>query len=188
MALSVLDMFTIGIGPSSSHTVGPMRAAALFVERLDADGLLERVDRVQSELFGSLGATGHGHGSDKAVVLGLQGEHPETVDTDTVDDRVAEVKAGRLLLAGRRPIGFSWYDDLVLHRRRSLPAHPNGMRFRAFDGDGTLLREATFYSVGGGFVVDEQAIGVDRIVEDATPLPYPSPPERNCWRSVRRPG
>ncbi len=173
MALSVLDMFTIGIGPSSSHTVGPMRAAALFVERLDADGLLERVDRVQSELFGSLGATGHGHGSDKAVVLGLQGEHPETVDTDTVDDRVAEVKAGRLLLAGRRPIGFSWYDDLVLHRRRSLPAHPNGMRFRAFDGDGTLLREATFYSVGGGFVVDEQAIGVDRIVEDATPLPYP---------------
>ena len=173
MALSVLDMFTIGIGPSSSHTVGPMRAAALFVERLDADGLLERVDRVQSELFGSLGATGHGHGSDKAVVLGLQGEHPETVDTGTVDDRVAEVKAGRLLLAGRRPIGFSWYDDLVLHRRRSLPAHPNGMRFRAFDGDGTLLREATFYSVGGGFVVDEQAIGVDRIVEDATPLPYP---------------
>ncbi len=173
MALSVLDMFTIGIGPSSSHTVGPMRAAALFVERLDADGLLERVDRVQSELFGSLGATGHGHGSDKAVVLGLQGEHPETVDTDTVDDRVAEVKAGRLLLAGRRPIGFSWYDDLILHRRRSLPAHPNGMTFRAFDGDGTLLREATFYSVGGGFVVDEQAIGVDRIVEDATPLPYP---------------
>ncbi|MFT4228205.1 L-serine ammonia-lyase [Micropruina sp.] len=173
MALSVLDMFTIGIGPSSSHTVGPMRAAALFVERLDADGLLERVDRVQSELFGSLGATGHGHGSDKAVVLGLQAEHPETVDTDTVDDRVAEVKAGRLLLAGRRPIGFSWYDDLILHRRRSLPAHPNGMTFRAFDGDGTPLREATFYSVGGGFVVDEQAIGVDRIVEDATPLPYP---------------
>ena len=90
MALSALDMFSVGIGPSSSHTVGPMRAAALFAEGLAHDGLLDQVQRVQAELFGSLGATGHGHGSDKAVILGLQGNRPETIDTDTADQRVAQ--------------------------------------------------------------------------------------------------
>ncbi|MCH6471667.1 L-serine ammonia-lyase [Sinomonas terrae] len=174
MALSALDMFSVGIGPSSSHTVGPMRAAVLFTDGLRADGVLGAVERVQAELFGSLGATGHGHGSDKAVILGLQGERPETVDTDTADARVAEAGTeGKLLLAGERYIAFSRADDVVMHRRRSLPAHPNGMVFRAYDGAGQLLREATFYSVGGGFVVDEDAIGADRIVEDSTPLAYP---------------
>jgi L-serine dehydratase len=174
MALSALDMFSVGIGPSSSHTVGPMRAAGRFVDRLKADHLLDEVERVQAELFGSLGATGHGHGSDKAVILGLQGNRPETVDTDTADDQVARTTtAGRLLLAGVRSVPFSRTDDVTLHRRRSLPAHPNGMIFRAFGAGGSLLRESTYYSVGGGFVVDEHAVGIDRIVADETPVRYP---------------
>ena len=174
MALSALDMFSIGIGPSSSHTVGPMRAAGRFTESLRADHLLDDVERVQAELFGSLGATGHGHGSDKAVILGLQGNRPETIDTDTADRQVAQASAtGTLVLPDGRAIGFSRTEDVTMHRRRSLPAHPNGMVFRAFGAGGSLLRESTYYSVGGGFVVDEHAVGVDRIVEDETPLRYP---------------
>jgi L-serine dehydratase len=174
MALSALDMFSVGIGPSSSHTVGPMRAAGMFAAGLDDAGLLDDVARVQAELFGSLGATGHGHGSDKAVILGLQGQRPETVNTDTADDQVAQATAtGQLNLAGARTISFSRRDDVTLHRRRSLPAHPNGMIFRALDPRGSVLRETTYYSVGGGFVVDEHAVGVDKIVEDETPVRYP---------------
>ncbi len=174
MALSTLDMFSVGIGPSSSHTVGPMRAAGLFVATLERAGLLGRVARISSELFGSLGATGHGHGSDKAVILGLQGNRPETVDTATADDQVSHATAaGTLRLPGGVTIPFSRADDVVLHRRRSLPAHPNGMIFRAFAGDGTVLREGTYYSVGGGFVVDERAAGADRIVVDTTEVRYP---------------
>jgi L-serine dehydratase len=174
MALSALDMFSVGIGPSSSHTVGPMRAAALFTDGLRNGGLMGDVARVQAELFGSLGATGHGHGSDKAVILGLQGNRPETVDTDTADRQVTDASTvGRLVLAGGHAVPFSRVDDVTLHRRRSLPAHPNGMIFRAYAADGAVLRESTYYSVGGGFVVDEHAAGVDRIVEDETPLRYP---------------
>jgi L-serine dehydratase len=174
MALSAFDLYSVGIGPSSSHTVGPMRAAKRFVDGLNDSGLLPAVARVQAELFGSLGATGHGHGSAKAVVLGLEGEEPATVDTESSDDRVAAVrKQGRLRLGGHQPIAFDSDADLVLHRRRSLPAHPNGMIFRALDADGRLLAERTYYSVGGGFVVDEAATGADRIVLDDTPLPLP---------------
>jgi L-serine dehydratase len=174
MALSAFDLYSVGIGPSSSHTVGPMRAAKMFVDGLAESGRLAAVARVQAELFGSLGATGHGHGSAKAVVLGLEGEEPATVDTDTSDDRVAAVRAQRtLLLAGGHPVPFDSDADLVLHRRRSLPAHPNGMVFRALDGTGAVLAERTYYSVGGGFVVDEAATGADRVVLDDTPLPYP---------------
>ncbi|TMR37388.1 L-serine ammonia-lyase [Actinomadura geliboluensis] len=174
MALSVFDLFSIGIGPSSSHTVGPMRAARQFVKRLDNQGLLPAVSRVQAELFGSLGVTGHGHGSDKAVVLGLEDEDPATVDTDRADDRIARVRgSATLLLGGKHRIGFHTDADLVLHRRKVLPAHPNGMVFRAFADDGPLLAEGTYYSVGGGFVVDEDATGADRIIADATPVRFP---------------
>ncbi|MCG2620989.1 L-serine ammonia-lyase [Arthrobacter sp. I2-34] len=174
MALSALDLFSVGIGPSSSHTVGPMRAARRFTAGLAADGVLESVARVRAELFGSLGATGWGHGSDKAVVLGLAGEDPETVDTDTADDQVREAATGgKLVLAGARPVRFDFDADVILHRRKTLPAHPNGMTFFAYDDAGALLRERTYYSVGGGFVVDEDAAGADRIVPDATELPYP---------------
>ncbi|HWJ66768.1 MAG TPA: L-serine ammonia-lyase [Nocardioides sp.] len=173
MALSVFDLYSIGIGPSSSHTVGPMRAARLFADGLADDGLLGGVARVRAELFGSLGATGHGHGSEKAVILGLEGEDPATVDIDTYDARVAAIRdAGRLRLAGAHDVALG-ADDLVLHRRRSLPGHPNGMRFEAYDDSGTLLRERVYYSVGGGFVVDESAVGADRVVADETPVRFP---------------
>jgi L-serine dehydratase len=189
MALSVLDMFSIGIGPSSSHTVGPMRAAGLFTQGLRHAGLLDDVQRVQAELFGSLGATGHGHGSDKAIILGLQGSRPETVDIDTADQQVAlAASSGKLVLAGARTIDFSRRDDVTLHRRRSLPAHPNGMIFRAFGPEGSVLRERTYYSVGGGFVVDEHAAGVDRIVEDETPLRYPFTTGAQLLEICRREG
>ncbi|MPY81308.1 MAG: L-serine ammonia-lyase, partial [Actinophytocola sp.] len=174
MSISVFDLFKVGVGPSSSHTVGPMRAARTFACGLAADGLLEVTVSVAAELFGSLGATGHGHGSDKAVLLGLEGEDPETVDTDTVDDRVERIRvAGRLTLLAEHEILFDQHSNLVMHRRKSLPFHPNGMRFAAYDADGTELRSRTYYSVGGGFVVDEKAAGVDRIKADATAVRYP---------------
>jgi L-serine dehydratase len=173
VAISVFDLFSIGIGPSSSHTVGPMRAARTFASGLADDGALPEVARVSAELFGSLGATGHGHGSDRAVILGLAGEAPETVDTASIGERVCAVReAGRLAVLGRHEIDFT-DDDLVLHRRASLPFHPNGLRFTAYDASGAVLRERTFYSVGGGFVVDEAAAGADRIKPDDTPVRYP---------------
>jgi L-serine dehydratase len=172
--ISTFDLFKVGIGPSSSHTVGPMRAAHTFASGLKADGILTHTTRILAELFGSLGATGHGHGSDKAVMLGLAGEDPETVDTATTGDRVAAIRATQSLpvLAGH-DIDFVPDRDLILHRRRSLPFHPNGMTFTAFAADGSVLRQRTFYSVGGGFVVDETATGADRIKVDDTPVAYP---------------
>lgn len=174
MALSVLDLFSVGIGPSSSHTVGPMRAAKQFADGLKGGGLLSSTTRVQAELFGSLGATGRGHGSDKAVVLGLQGLDPETVDTFTADDQVAAAALNaELLVGGDHRVDFNWDEDVVLHRRKSLPAHPNGMTFRALDHTGAVLNERSFYSIGGGFVVDGDADADARVVADDTVLPYP---------------
>ncbi|RKN48510.1 L-serine ammonia-lyase [Micromonospora endolithica] len=172
--ISVFDLFSVGVGPSSSHTVGPMRAARTFAAGLKADGLLAGTARVRAELFGSLGATGHGHGSDRAVLLGLAGEAPETVDTDTVDARVTRIRAERRLsLLDAHEVDFDPDRDLVLHRRRSLPYHPNGMTFAAYDADGAEVRTRTYYSVGGGFVVDEAAAGADRIKPDTTRVRYP---------------
>ncbi|HSV71355.1 MAG TPA: L-serine ammonia-lyase [Methylibium sp.] len=178
MAVSVFDLFKIGIGPSSSHTVGPMRAARRFVERLAADDLLARSARVRCELYGSLGATGKGHGSDKAVLLGLMGEAPDTVDVDRIAERVAAVRATRrLALAGDHEIGFDEVQDLVFHRRESLPLHPNGMRLVAYDAGGAELANRCYYSVGGGFVLGEEQLAgggsEPAIVPDATPLPHP---------------
>ena len=174
MALSVFELFKVGIGPSSSHTVGPMRAAVTFVTALADSGLLARVARVKVELFGSLGATGHGHGSVPAVVLGLLGEHPETVDPRLCRPTLASVREGRrLALANGPAIAFDPDGDIVLHRRRSLPAHSNGMLFTAWDADGLELACRRFYSVGGGFVADESLEGPARIVPDPTPVPYP---------------
>ncbi|MEU4555844.1 L-serine ammonia-lyase [Micromonospora violae] len=172
--ISVFDLFSVGIGPSSSHTVGPMRAARTFVGGLKADGLLTDTARLQAELFGSLGATGHGHGSDRAVLLGLAGESPETVDTDTVGPRVERIRAERRInILDAHEIDFDPDRDLTLHRRRSLPYHPNGMTFVAYDRAGVELRSRTYYSVGGGFVVDEAAAGADRIKPDSTVVRYP---------------
>ncbi|MER5547511.1 L-serine ammonia-lyase [Streptomyces sp. NPDC001118] len=174
MAISVFDLFSIGIGPSSSHTVGPMRAARMFARRLRNEGLLERTASVRTELYGSLGATGHGHGTPKAVLLGLAGDSPRTVDVETADARVEAIKAeGRISLLGEHEIPFDFDKDLVLHRRKALPYHANGMTVWAYDGSGAELFSKTYYSVGGGFVVDEDAVGADRIKLDDTVLKYP---------------
>lgn len=173
MSLSVFDLFKIGIGPSSSHTVGPMRAAVRFADGLRRDGLLTDVAEVRVELYGSLGATGKGHGSDKAVLMGLEGEQPDTVDTTTIDARLATIRAnGRLRLLGEHEIAFIEKQHLAMIRK-PLPYHPNGMIFRAFDAAGLQVRSREYYSVGGGFVVDDNAAGADRIVADTTALAWP---------------
>jgi L-serine dehydratase len=174
MAISVFDLFTVGIGPSSSHTVGPMRAARRFAERLEHEGLLERTARVRVELFGSLALTGKGHGTDRAVLMGLAGEAPEAIDPDGVIPRLEAIRReGRLTLLGRHAVPFQEKEDLIFNRRELLPLHSNGMRFTAWDLEGTEIDHRIYYSVGGGFVVNEGATGEGRLVEDTTELPYP---------------
>ncbi|HZF80975.1 MAG TPA: L-serine ammonia-lyase, partial [Rubrivivax sp.] len=178
MAVSVFDLFKIGIGPSSSHTVGPMRAARLFALRLLHEGQLDATHRVLSQLYGSLGATGKGHGSDKAVLLGLAGHEPDTVDVEAVPQLLADMRAQRRLpLLGRHVVGFNELLDLRFHRRESLPFHANGMRFTAFDASGAEIASRAYYSVGGGFVVsDEVAADGSKqkvIAPDTTLLPLP---------------
>ncbi|XVJ69280.1 MAG: L-serine ammonia-lyase [Rhizobacter sp.] len=178
MAVSVFDLFKIGIGPSSSHTVGPMRAARLFVSRLSNDSLLTTAQRVQAELYGSLGATGKGHGSDTAVLLGLAGHEPDTVEVDQIPEMLAGIRQSKQLsLFGAHSIVFDESRDLVFHRRESLPFHANGMRLTAWDAQGTVLATRCYYSVGGGFVVSEE-VAADgsrqkQIAPDSTVLPLP---------------
>lgn len=174
MTISAFDLFTVGIGPSSSHTVGPMRAAARFAVRLAERDLLPEVDRVRCELFGSLGATGEGHGTVRAVVLGLEGEAPELLDPTTAGPRMEEVRrSGTLRLGGRRPIRFVVDDDVVLHRRRRLEWHSNGLLFQACDARGSELDRRVYYSVGGGFVSDEDEAGRPTSDADGPPVRYP---------------
>jgi len=178
MAVSVFDLFKIGIGPSSSHTVGPMRAARMFVARLAHEGALARTARVKAEMYGSLGATGKGHGSDKAVLLGLAGHEPDTVDIEQVPVILEAIRAQhRVALNGAHEIAFDESADLVMHRRESLPFHANGMRFTAYDAAGAELENRVYYSVGGGFVVSDEvaADGTKQktIAPDTTVLPHP---------------
>ncbi|MEJ2044038.1 MAG: L-serine ammonia-lyase [Reinekea sp.] len=174
MAISLFDMLKIGIGPSSSHTVGPMKAAQMFVEHLHEKDLLKSINRIQTQLYGSLGATGKGHGSGPAVLLGLEGNLPETVDPSNVPLRAQEIcDSGQITLFGQQEIPFNEADDLIYHRLKSLPYHANGMTFTVFDTEGNSLIHKEYYSVGGGFVVDKNAAGADRIVEDTTQLQYP---------------
>ncbi len=178
MAVSVFDLFKIGIGPSSSHTVGPMRAARIFAVRLGGEGVLARTARVRVQLYGSLAATGKGHGSDKAVLLGLAGHEPETVDVDAIPALLQAMRSEqRITLPGGHAIAFHEREDLKFQRRETLPLHANGMRFTAFDAQGAELAQHVYYSVGGGFVVSEEVAsdGARRkaIVPDATVLPYP---------------
>ena len=173
MAVSVFDLFTIGIGPSSSHTVGPMRAARQFALELQAAGSLDRVTRVRVHLYGSLAATGSGHGSHKALMLGLEGETAEDTDVDRIPARVAAITEGqRLNLLGRHAIAFDPDKDLVFERRGSLPGHPNGMRFVALAGH-DVVEERIYYSVGGGFVATADDAGQAVLIERDTPLPLP---------------
>ena len=174
MAVSVFDLFTIGIGPSSSHTVGPMRAARRFVLALQASGRLACVSRVRVHLYGSLAATGRGHGSHRALMLGLEGQTPEETDVDGLPVRIAAIsEAGRLNLLGRQVIRFDPDADLVFERRAKLPGHPNGMRFVArADGD-AVIEDRIYYSVGGGFVAGADDAGRPVLAERDTPLPLP---------------
>jgi L-serine dehydratase len=178
MAVSAFDLFKIGIGPSSSHTVGPMRAARLFVAGLQTAGLLERVARVRCALYGSLGATGKGHGSDKAVLLGLCGHEPETVPIEEIEPAIAAIQGDkRLPLMGKHAIAWNNKEDLLFHRSQTLPFHANGMLLSAWDAEGKVLAERTYYSVGGGFVVSEEVAADGQrqkvIAPDATQLPIP---------------
>jgi L-serine dehydratase len=178
MAVSVFDLFKIGIGPSSSHTVGPMRAARLFVERLRREGDLTRTSRVHAALYGSLGATGKGHGSDKAVLLGLAGHEPETVDVEAIPALLATMRGERAVwLGATQRIAFDEKTDLTFHRRQSLPLHANGMQLSAFDAEGTPIASRVYYSVGGGFVISEEAATdgstLATIAPDTTVLPHP---------------
>jgi L-serine dehydratase len=172
MSLSTFDLFKIGIGPSSSHTVGPMRAARLFAMALREGGWLKAVHRVRCELYGSLGATGKGHGSDKAVLLGLEGEEPDLVEPDEIAPRLQRLRESQTLnLLGSHPVAFNEREDLVF-LRQTLPFHPNGMVLLAFDAGGNILLKKSYYSVGGGFVISQDAQGQPALVPDPQPLPY----------------
>jgi L-serine dehydratase len=174
MAISVFDLFKIGIGPSSSHTVGPMRAARMFASALHDSGHIEATRRVRCVLYGSLGATGKGHGSDKAVLLGLEGEEPDRIDPACIAPRIAQIREhGRIRLAGMFAISFDEREDLLFMRRETLEFHPNGMRLTAFDAAGRTLLEKTYYSVGGGFVVSHDALGNPALLPDRRRLPHP---------------
>jgi L-serine dehydratase len=175
MAISVFDLFKVGIGPSSSHTVGPMKAAGMFARGLAEDGLMPQVATVRVALYGSLGLTGPGHGSDKAVLLGLEGEQPATVDVDAVPARLEAIKQrGTVRLLGEHEIPFTLGKNLEFNRRKKLGYHPNGMRFTAYDADGATVRERAYYSVGGGFVADEDEAAAGPAGEPNGPdLPYP---------------
>ncbi len=175
MSVSTFDLFKIGIGPSSSHTVGPMRAAERFVHRWLLDGnCLRDTVRIRAEVFGSLALTGRGHGTDTAVLLGLEGHRPNLIDPDIIPQTLARIRAEkRLNLMGKHSIAFDEKRDLALNKRQKLPYHTNGMRFTAFDAAGAILATRDYYSVGGGFVVNADDAADDRIVPDQTPLPYP---------------
>lgn len=175
MAISVFELFKVGIGPSSSHTVGPMIAAQKFADELITNGSAENVSRIKTDLLGSLGATGKGHGSDKAVLLGLAGNHPESVDVNTIETQLQAIRHSKTLtLASGHSFKFDEAKDLVMHRRKSLPFHPNAMCFEAFDQHDNSIVKRTFYSVGGGFVLDESAAANENpITQDNTKLPYP---------------
>ncbi len=188
MNLSVFDLFKIGIGPSSSHTVGPMLAAYRFATGLRDRGDLPGVARVRADLYGSLALTGKGHATDKAVILGLAGERPDAVDADSADAVVGLVRAnGALRLAGTRRIGFREATDLLFHRETFLPFHPNGVTFTAFDAAGLEVASETYYSTGGGFVVKHGEPAADAVAP-ATPPAYPFVSAKELLAAGRRAG
>ncbi|MGK2285851.1 L-serine ammonia-lyase [Pedomonas sp. V897] len=173
MFLSLFDVFKVGVGPSSSHTVGPMLAAARFVTGFRERGLLNAVERVQVELFGSLALTGLGHATDRAVLLGLEGNLPHVIDPEIIEPAVARIRAEqRLRLAGEKPVPFDPRADLVLECEVRLPYHVNGMRFTAYGAGGREAAREIFYSVGGGFVVSEEEAGRNALIEDSVAVPY----------------
>ena len=174
MAISVFDLFKIGIGPSSSHTVGPMIAARKFILDVENSKQLKNVTRIKSEMYGSLGATGKAHGTPKAIILGLEGEEPDKVDATLISSRIEKIDSeGQLNLLGKHVINYDRAADQKLYRRKSLPFHPNGMTFTAYDKKNKEIAKKTYYSVGGGFVVDDSKEDRDLITEDETQITFP---------------
>lgn len=172
MSLSALDLFTIGIGPSSSHTVGPMRAACLFVRKLEAAGLAAKVARLRCDLYGSLAATGKGHGTDGAVIMGFLGEKPETIDVDAISTRLETIRLTKRLRAPwGGEVAFDEKRDLDFKRLKPLPLHPNGMHFMALDADDSPVLEEICYSLGGGFIATEAEIRAP--ASNGVELPHP---------------
>jgi L-serine dehydratase len=178
---SLFELFKIGIGPSSSHTVGPMRAALRFAQSLDAAGQLANTARVVIDLYGSLALTGHGHGTDRAILLGLFGEAPDTIDPALIDTELAAIRTtGTLHLLDREPVPFTEAEHLLFHRNQmypdpAAPTHPNGMRFSAFDSAGNILAQEIFYSVGGGFILNAEEFAAEQTSKTTTTrnVPYP---------------
>ncbi|MGE8111181.1 MULTISPECIES: L-serine ammonia-lyase [Pseudomonas] len=171
MAISVFDLFKIGIGPSSSHTVGPMRAAACFAQALREKGLLAQVQRIEVRLYGSLSATGVGHATDRACLLGLMGQWPDRIDPATIEPRIKQLLEEQcLMLDGSHPLMFQYARDLLL-LDESLPYHPNAMTLEALGGQGRLLHQ-TYYSIGGGFIVEQGEIDAPQAQANAVQLPY----------------
>lgn len=172
MNISVFDLFSIGIGPSSSHTVGPMLAANAFVQLLEHDKLVQATQRVKIELYGSLALTGKGHGTDKAILNGLENQAPETVVPEQMVPRMQEIlRSKRLHLARVKEIPFDEHTDFLFLQKELLPLHTNGMRFSAFDNKGGLLLSQVYYSIGGGFITTEEDF--HKSDEDSNPPPYP---------------
>lgn len=174
MTLSVFDLFKIGIGPSSSHTVGPMLAARLFVLSLKASEAWQDVSAICVELFGSLAFTGRAHGTDRALMMGLEGEKPDEVDPLSIPARVAKIQqSGKILLLAERPVSFDEKKHFLFNKKKKLPLHPNGMEFTAFDAAQNVLSKKIYYSVGGGFVVDDKAKPSQILVSQTAVVPYP---------------
>ena len=177
MYISIFDLFSIGIGPSSSHTVGPMKAANKFIKELDAEHLLEKTFQIKAELFGSLALTGQGHGSDKAILLGLEGYLPDTIDTEMVDPRLKEIKSeSQLFLNQKKLILFDYKTHLIFHFNKLLPKHTNGIRISAYEEDNTVLLTKKYYSIGGGFIIEDNQ-KQNAIKHDKTPYPFDSADE-----------
>ncbi len=172
MLISVFDIFKVGIGPSSSHTVGPMRAASAFLLELEGAGLLQDTTRVRCELFGSLALTGRGHGTDRALLMGLEGQEPDRIDPDDVEPAVERIRAeGEIRLLGKHPVAFQEATDLVFRPESILPAHPNGLRFTASTGGERLSH--IYYSVGGGAILRADRIDSPPNGEEFPEVPYP---------------
>jgi len=182
---SLFDLYKVGIGPSSSHTMGPMRAARRFALELEAGGALPRVAQVRVELYGSLALTGHGHGTDRAILLGLSGAEAATIDPATVEPQLAEIRnTGTLAVLGSHPIPFREAEHLLFHRDQMLPPgavtnHPNGVRFTAFDVSGNVLVASTYFSIGGGFIIadGEDTLPISASGAAASPYPFSSAAE-----------
>ena len=174
MELSVFDIFKIGIGPSSSHTVGPMRAANFLLAKLKKHGLFDATAGIRCELYGSLASTGRGHHTDRAVIWGLQGEEPETIDPDQQDGLIQRVLDSRkLVLGGERPVEYEVDRDIVFKPDELLPFHPNGMLFTVFDNAGGEVYSKQFYSIGGGFIVGQKTAQADQLIKDPIQVEHP---------------